>query len=143
MNREAQFTERLRAAGERLTSPRMAVFKILMRQAPLPMAQLIAGGREEGLDTVTVYRTVDLFRKLGLIQEVGLGRNRLLELNDDYQAHHHHVMCLECGRITDFDSTVIEVDLARLAADLGFEIRSHQLEATGICADCLARVRRG
>jgi Fe2+ or Zn2+ uptake regulation protein len=136
MNREEQFRQRLRDQGERMTRPRLGVFRVLVRQAPLPMARLIESCGREGIDMVTVYRTVDLFRRLGLLQEVGLGRNRLLELNDDYLAHHHHVTCLECGRIRDFDSGVIENDLMRLAEQMGFELRSHQIEAMGVCADC-------
>jgi Fur family transcriptional regulator, ferric uptake regulator len=136
MNREDQFKERLRIAGERLTTPRLGIFRILGRQAPMPMAKLIARARADGIDPVTTYRTVELFRKLLLIQEVGLGRNRLLELSDDYHAHHHHLMCASCGKITDFDSEVVETELSRMAGGLGFEIRSHQLEATGLCAAC-------
>lgn len=136
MNREEQFKERLRVAGERVTEPRVSVFRILLRRAPVPMAKLIERARAQGVDTVTVYRTVDLFRKLGVVQEVGLGRNRMLELGDDYGAHHHHVRCEVCERIIDFDSDVIEVDLARVGEQLGFEIRWHQLEATGVCAQC-------
>jgi Fur family transcriptional regulator, ferric uptake regulator len=136
MNRELRFKERLRAAGERVTTPRLRIFRILSRQAPMPMAKLIGRGQADGVDSVTIYRTVELFRRLGLVQEVGLGRNRLFELSDDYQAHHHHFLCLGCGKITDFDSAVVEAELAQTARQLGFEIQSHQLEATGMCAAC-------
>jgi Fur family transcriptional regulator, ferric uptake regulator len=136
MSRELQFIERLREAGERVTTPRLGIFRILSRQAPMPMAALIGRGQADGIDPVTIYRTVDLFRRLGFIQEVGLGRNRLLELNDGYQAHHHHFLCLSCGAIVDFDSDGVEGELARAAERWGFEIQSHQLEATGICAAC-------
>lgn len=106
----------------------------------MPMARLIGRAQADGIDPVTTYRTVDLFRRLGLVQEVGLGRNRMLELGDDYHAHHHHVICSACGKVTDFDSEVIENDLARVAKTLGFEITSHQLEATGVCAACRHRM---
>jgi len=136
MSREEQFKNHLRAKGERVTTSRLAVFRILMRHSPLAMPKLIARGQEDGIDVVTTYRTVDLFRKLALVQELGMGRNRLLELSDSYHAHHHHLTCVVCGKISDFDSEAIETDLHRLGLELGFEIRSHQLEATGVCADC-------
>jgi Fur family ferric uptake transcriptional regulator len=136
MEREEQFKDRLRTAGERVTTPRLGVFRILMRQAPLPMAKLIARAREDGIDTVTTYRTVELFRTLALVQEMGLGRNRLLELSDDYQSHHHHFTCVKCGKIVDFDSQMVEADLRGVGERMGFVIRSHQLEVTGLCADC-------
>ncbi len=139
MEREQQFKDRLRVAGERLTSPRLGIFRILVRQAPVAMSKLIARSQADGIDPVTVYRTIDLFRRLGLVAEVGLGRSRLLELTDDSQLHHHHLTCLGCGKLVDFDSRVIEVELMRLGTELGFAIRSHQLEATGLCGDCRIR----
>ncbi len=139
MNKEEQLKERLRAAGERVTTPRLALFRILMRHSPVPMPKLLDRAREDGLDTVTVYRTLDLFRKLALVQDAGLGRNRLLELGDDYQAHHHHLTCSDCGKLFDFDSLAIEADLRAAGEKLGFSISSHQLEATGLCAVCRAR----
>jgi Fe2+ or Zn2+ uptake regulation protein len=138
MNREQQFKDRLRVAGERVTTPRLAVFRLLLRHAPLSMASLIARSRQDGIDPATVYRTFELFRRLALVQEVGLGRNRLLEPGDDYHGHHHHFSCTVCGRITDFDSQAIEADLKQAGGQLGFEIHSHQLEATGICSACRA-----
>ena len=98
------------------------------------MPKLISKAEDDGVDTVTVYRTIDLFRKLGLVEEMGLGRNRLFELSDDYHAHHHHFTCTQCGAISDFDSEVIEAELHRISKEIGFGIGSHQLEVTGVCS---------
>jgi Fe2+ or Zn2+ uptake regulation protein len=136
MKTEQQFKDHLRATGERLTSPRLLLFRIMIRNAPVSMSKLIAKAEADGVDTVTVYRTMDLFRKLGLVQEMGMGRNRLFELSDDYHAHHHHFTCTHCGAISDFDSAVIETELHRVAQERGFGIRSHQLEVTGVCSVC-------
>ena len=139
MNYEAQFKTALRTAGERVTQPRLNVFRVLLRHAPLSMADLITQAGADSVDQVTTYRAVDLFRRLGIVQEVGLGRNRLFELGDQYQAHHHHFICLDCGAITDFDSQDIEHALAKAGQNLGFKIRSHQLEAGGLCRQCQDR----
>ncbi len=138
MNHEAIFKDRLRAAGERFTTPRLGIFRLLYRQGPLSMPKLIDRAGSEGIDSVTVYRTVELFRRLDFIQEVGLGRQRLLELSDDYEAHHHHLVCGQCGRIIDFDSAAIEAELQRVSRAQGFQLRTHQLEATGLCRQCAA-----
>jgi Fe2+ or Zn2+ uptake regulation protein len=136
MESEQQFKTYLRSQGERLTAPRLGVFRVLLRHAPISMPNLITKAQADGIDPVTVYRTVDLFRTLSLVQEMGLGRNRLLELSDDYHAHHHHFTCTNCGKIVDFDSAVIESDLHRVSEQLGFAIYTHQLEVTGRCASC-------
>lgn len=133
---EDDFKGALNKAGERVTSPRLAVFRMLTRNGPISMPKLIDAAEQDSIDRVTVYRTIDLLRKLGLIQEVGLGRNRLFELSDDFHAHHHHFTCVKCGKIIDFDSDVIESNLDHISDNLGFDIRSHQLELTGICKDC-------
>jgi Fe2+ or Zn2+ uptake regulation protein len=136
MNHDDQFKSQLRAAGERVTAPRLGIYRALLRHAPLPMSQLIDRAKADGIDPVTTYRTVDLFRRLGFIQEVGMGRRRLYELSTGHQAHHHHFTCTTCGRITDFDSEAIEMGLHQAGDRLGLDIRSHQLEATGICGGC-------
>jgi Fe2+ or Zn2+ uptake regulation protein len=136
MDHEQKFKDHLRAAGERVTSTRLGIFRILLRHAPIAMSKLIAKAQEDGIDPVTTYRTVDLFRKQALVQDLGMGRHRLLELSDRYHAHHHHFTCLTCGKISDFDSEAIESELHKVGVETGFEIRSHQLEVTGVCAAC-------
>ena len=141
MNHEQQFKDHLRATGERVTTTRLGIFRVLLRHAPIAMNRLIAKAQDDGIDPVTTYRTIDLFRKLGLVQELGMGRNRLFELSDRYHAHHHHFSCVNCGKISDFDSEAIELELHNVGAETGFDIRSHQLEVTGVCADCRSRDR--
>jgi Fur family ferric uptake transcriptional regulator len=136
MNHEQEFKEQLRAAGERVTSPRLTIFRLLMRNSPLAMSKLITKSREDGIDPVTVYRTLELLRKLNLVQEMGVGRNRLFELSDAYHSHHHHLTCIKCGSVTDFDSETIEINLSEVGKKLGFTVQGHQLEVTGICSSC-------
>lgn len=136
MNYEQDFKQRLRESGERVTSPRLIIFRLLVRSAPLSMPKLIARAGDSGVDRVTVYRTIDLFRKLDMVQEIGMGRNRLFELSDTYHAHHHHFVCAECSQVIDFNSDIIETDLRRIAAERGLKIRAHQLEITGTCKEC-------
>lgn len=139
MNFETEFKASLTMAGERVTSPRLVVFRALTRNGPISMSKLISTVGQDNIDKVTVYRTIDLLRKMGLVQEVGLGRNRLLELSDAYHSHHHHFTCLNCGQITDFDSAVIESDLKQVGEQLGFTVRNHQVELTGTCKECATR----
>ncbi|HUD11237.1 MAG TPA: Fur family transcriptional regulator [Candidatus Saccharimonadia bacterium] len=135
-NSEQLFKDRLHAAGERVTSPRLVIFRMLVRHAPLSMPQIIQNALADSIDKVTVYRTVELLRRLDLVQEVGLGRNRLFELGDTLHAHHHHLTCTECGKVIDFDNETIEADLQSVGKQLGFDITSHQLEASGVCSAC-------
>lgn len=133
---DEQFIQRLKASGERVTSPRLAIFRALRQHSPLPMSKLASNAKANGVDLVTVYRTVRLFKRLKLAQEIGLGRTKLLELTDDFGNHHHHFWCSNCGAILDFDDASFETSLASTAARLGIQIESHQVEIIGLCRKC-------
>jgi Fur family ferric uptake transcriptional regulator len=84
----------------------------------------------------TVYRTMKLLADSGIVQEhkFGDGFTRY-ELVDE--AHHHdHLICLECGRITEFEEPLIEELQARVAHRYGFSVKQHKHELYGVCADC-------
>lgn len=59
-------------------------------------------------------------------------------------AHHDHLICLDCGRIIEFEEPQIEALQARIAADLGFSVRYHKHELYCVCTrpDCPHRPRR-
>lgn len=135
-NLDEAFIGLLKDRGERVTAPRLAIFRLLSRSGPLPMAKLGARAKDDGIDTVTVYRTVALFRMLGLVREIGVGSRRLLELTDDFGGHHHHFWCSRCGRMSDFDDTALEGAIKEAGRSLGIAVTSHQVEITGLCASC-------
>ncbi len=87
----------------------------------------------------TVYRTLKLLTECGVANErrFGDGLTRY-ELADDV-THHDHLICVECGDITEFEEPRIE-ELQDLVARVhGFELRSHKHELYGICAKCSAK----
>lgn len=84
----------------------------------------------------TVYRTMKLLADSGIVQEhkFGDGFTRY-ELNDE-EHHHDHLICLECGKITEFEEPLIEELQARVAARYEFQVRQHKHELYGVCSDC-------
>lgn len=125
----------LKAHRQSLTKPRLAVFSALQGHDPRSMHELVADCR--GIDRASVYRTVALFERLGIIQRVQLGWKYKLELTDAFSRHHHHLTCLRCGRVVSFDeSAVFEKELQRVARSNNFSIQSHQLEIQGLCPAC-------
>ena len=135
-NLDQEFIKRLKERGERVTSPRLAIFRLLVQHNPLPMGKLSFYAKENGVDTVTVYRTIFLFKRLSLVQEVGVGSQRLLELTDGFGSHHHHFWCSRCGKIIDFDDPNLELALRQATKSLNITLVSHQLEMIGLCPDC-------
>ena len=137
-SQEHQFVNRLKLANERVTAPRLQIFRVLRQHSPLPMLSLRQRARTNGVDTVTVYRTVSLFKRLNLVQEIGVGSYRMLELTDDFGDHHHHLWCNKCGQMLDIDDPDLEVSMEEAAKRLGIKVESHQLEIVGVCAACMA-----
>ena len=93
----------------------------------------------------TVYRTMKLLAESGVVQEhkFGDGFTRY-ELSDE-EAHHDHLICLECGKITEFEEPSIEELQGRVATRYGFLVKQHKHELYGVCAECqkkLAKKRR-
>jgi len=91
----------------------------------------------------TVYRTLKLLTECGVANErrFGDGLTRY-ELADD-TSHHDHLICLECGDITEFEEPRIEELQEKIAAKYGFDLRSHKHELYGLCAKCQAQRRSG
>jgi Fur family ferric uptake transcriptional regulator len=84
----------------------------------------------------TVYRTLKLLTECGVAYErrFGDGLTRY-ELADD-TTHHDHLICVECGDITEFEEPRIEKLQDEIATRYGFELRSHKHEMYGVCPKC-------
>ncbi|NLW07923.1 MAG: transcriptional repressor [Clostridia bacterium] len=87
----------------------------------------------------TVYRTLDLLVELEVLMKINLGDNRTrYELNQHDSHYHHHMICLNCGRVQEFDHDLLETLEKALTQKTGFQIIDHQLKFFGYCSDCKA-----
>jgi Fur family ferric uptake transcriptional regulator len=130
----------LKDNGYSMTVPRKVVCELLWKQEPLSMRDLTA--RSHGkLDRASLYRTLGLFERLGLVQRIYIGWKYKIELSDVFTHHHHHISCLGCGKIVAItEEAEIERLIKVVAQRHGFTPQSHQLEVTGYCAACRAPV---
>ena len=83
----------------------------------------------------TVYRTVKLLVDAGIAQERhfddGIARYEI------EHEHHDHLVCLECGKIAEFESPLIEATQEQIAAEHNFTLKRHRHELYGYCAHCV------
>jgi Fur family ferric uptake transcriptional regulator len=93
---------------------------------------------DRNVTRVTVYRTIDLLKRHGLIDELDL-----LHLRGDrhfYESHgprdHIHVACLRCGKVREVESPLYEELKQQIARDCNIQISVSRTEVGGICADC-------
>lgn len=130
----ANFVALLKENRQSITKPRLAVFEALLGQEPMSMHQLAEKVREA--DRASVYRAVDLFERLGIVQRLNTGWKYKLELSDKFADHHHHLTCVNCGRTIAMNEAELEETISRLAARHRFRPTAHQIEIQGLCEHC-------
>ena len=126
----------LKKNGASLTRTRRLVFDLLAAQGPQSIQNLVnlADGQ---IDRATIYRTVELFEKLGIINRLNIGWKYKVELSDVFSGHHHHLHCSKCGKILDLPhNTMLETMIDTIALKADFSSRSHVLEIYGLCKNC-------
>jgi len=122
--------------GFSLTKTRQNIFTALDAQEPQTMRQLISRVGSDA-DRASIYRTVSLFEKLGIVQRLQIGWKYKLELTDIFSYHHHHVSCVNCGAVVPLpEDKKLEDTLNSLAKEYGYRAQTHQLEIQGLCKNC-------
>src|SRR4029077_5257220 len=133
--------QQLEARGIRLTRQRRVLLQVmetarrdLDARGILQQAQKI----DERITKVTVYRTIDLLKRHGLIDELDL-----LHLRGDrhfYESHgprdHIHVACLRCGTVREVESELYEELKQQIARDCSIDITVSRTEIGGVCTEC-------
>lgn len=117
------------------TKPRMAVFAQLAAHGPMNIGSL-ASRLEPTVDRATVYRTVELYEKLGIVNRIWHGFKHQIELSEIFTPHHHHAQCQNCGQTVDITSPELEAALAKLTREHGFLAVNHSVEVFGYCQKC-------
>lgn len=137
MNKQDLFAKILRDNNYSVTKVRLAVFKLLLNAPePVSMHQLINSSKE-AVDRVSIYRTIELYERLGIAQRINIGWKYKIELSDVFLEHHHHMTCLSCNRIIAVkDDPVFETMIEQLGKVNGFILKQHQLEMQGYCNRC-------
>jgi Fur family ferric uptake transcriptional regulator len=143
LHRRALLDE-LSARGIRITPQRRALIEVIQEaQKHLDAVSLLqlARARYPKIDRATIYRTIDLLKKLRLVDELDLmhleGEKHFYEVKTTRE--HVHLACFRCGRIEEFSSPLFEQLKSEIAAEAGFNIRVTRLEVGGTCRDCAAQ----
>ena len=134
-------TSRLHTTGRRLTGQRLLLLQLIQEHGGhLDAHELyrLASERNPRLSLSTVYRTMNLLRDLGLVNEVHLGEeHHHYELRPP--SEHCHLICANCGKVVEIDCELIEQLKRTVAEQHDFAITEAQVDLVGLCGDC----RRG
>jgi Fur family ferric uptake transcriptional regulator len=136
--------DELTAKGVRLTAQRRALIGVIQEaNEHLDAASILeeARKREPGIDRATVYRTIELLKKMRLVDELDLmhldGEKHYYEVK--CRSDHVHLACFECGCIEEFESQSFEELKTDIVKHTGFDVRVVRLEVGGRCSACARR----
>jgi Fur family transcriptional regulator, ferric uptake regulator len=127
-------------AGYRSTDARRAIAELITaRTAPFTAADLVADAhrRRLGIGRATIFRTLDLLANLHAVERIDLptGEHAYVACEP---AHHHHVLCSNCGRSRDIDDAGWRAVVRDVERRTGYRIEDHRLELFGRCPTCQA-----
>jgi Fur family ferric uptake transcriptional regulator len=135
---KAELNER----GWRLTPQRqtiLQVFQNLARGKHLSAEELhsMLQGEGEQISLSTIYRTLKLMARMGLLRELELAEgHKHYELNQPYPYHHHHLLCVRCNKTIEFKNDSILKIGSKQAKKDGFHLLDCQLTIHAICPSC-------
>jgi len=132
---------RLRRADQRYTAGRRAIIDLLVSTGHPVSIEDIAE-RLPGVPRSSAYRHLTDLETAGIVRRVTANDEfTRFELAEDLTEHHHHLLCVNCGKVidvtppADFEKNVSKA-VGELADAERFEAHSHRLDILGICADC-------
>lgn len=128
--------------GIRYTGGRRAVVRALQIAGGPQSAAELHERLRRSIPLSSLYRSLAMLEEAGLLSHHrGQGKVARYELSEELSGHHHHLVCLECGAVADFElDSGAEKRLLDLAATAGrkagYRVSGHSLEVEGLCGAC-------
>ena len=124
--------------GQRITTQRRVLLDLLRRsEGHLDADELyrLAKEREPRISLSTVYRSLRLFKELGLVEE-----RRFADEHHHYEAkgkrEHYHLLCLGCGKVIEFEHSALGKLKGDVGRQSGFEVVGVDVRMEGYCESC-------
>ena len=136
----------LKRKNLKYTKQREVILKILHENdghfSPEEILSLIKEkAPDENIGIATIYRTLSLFEEEGLAESISFGKDgKKYEVG--HKLHHDHLVCIECGEITEFVDEVIENRQIEVAKKYNFKMIDHTMKIVGICPKCQAKINK-
>ena len=128
--------DRLKAGGGRMTKKREVLLSALLSfDRPASAEEIRERADLSQSDLVTVYRNLETFESIGMLQRVPLENGtQLFELTAPNE-HYHHLICRECHKTERLDLCVSEAVIGQAEAH-GYTQIAHLMEVYGLCGKC-------
>lgn len=136
--------EKLSERGYKMTPQRKEILKIFVEHPDSHHMSAedvysILRERESEIGLATVYRALDLLSELGILVHVDFGDGcARYELNtaDPKVHHHHHLICVKCKKVIEFEEDLLDDLEETIAKESDFQILNHEVKFFGYCKDC-------
>ncbi len=129
---------KLSEQGYRLTPQRIMILSAIDNSKNHISAEEIYAQiavRYPNVNISTVYRTLGLLKRLGLVTETDLGEGRV-RYHAAEKGRHHHLVCQECGAIIDLDESLLTSLKSALLREYKFRADLRHLAILGRCVNC-------
>lgn len=140
--------DELAQRGIRMTRQRLVLLDLIQNSETHLDAETLwklAAQQDPGINLATVYRTIGVLKRFGLVDELDLmhleGEKHYYEVTR--LRTHIHLACFECGAIGEFQTPLFEQLKSEVESECGFYIKSGRLEFGGVCARCQKRAKAG
>ncbi|WP_456463823.1 Fur family transcriptional regulator [Persephonella sp.] len=133
-----EFKQVIKSSGLKYTPQREKIFRVILStKGHFEIEQLVHKIRSKNIDVsrATVYRTLDILKKLGYVNEVIKFKNKTI-YEVALKEHHDHLICRKCGKIIEFHSEEIEKLQNKICKTYQFKPEFHRLEIFGLCKSC-------
>ena len=134
------FRRYLKEQGLPVTQQRMVIAQVVADTGEHLSVEEIESRLRDGGDRIgkaTIYRTLDLLVRSRLVVEHDFGEGfKRYEHRLTQEPVHEHLICLECGKVIEFQSWEVQEVQARITMRHGFQPTRHKLEIYGLCKEC-------
>jgi len=140
--------KKIKTGGSKITEPRQIIIHTLQHvKKHMTVEELYMKIRkiDRSIGLATIYRTLDLLQKNGLIYKIDLGDGRSwyeVSMNAGQGKYNQHMVCVKCGRVADLDmiesgrGNGFEELLGSLEKKNGFKVSNCAIRINGICSRC-------
>jgi Fur family ferric uptake transcriptional regulator len=135
----SRFQEFLQLQGQKLTSERSALVReIFSIHYHFEADELLFKMKEKSLkiSRATVYRTLELLVKSGMVRRVHLGEDHYHYEHVTGNSHHDHLICTACGGVIEFHDELLEQRQREICEKKKFTPTFHNLQILGVCDSC-------
>lgn len=128
-------SRRFNEAGFRTGAARRQVIELLDGEH-CALTALEIDRRLPKVGRATVYRTLEQLEDLELVHRVDVGGETVAYERNDPTGHHHHMVCVRCGRLVPFEDQALEQAIHAVGERAEFEVTAHDVLLRGVCPRC-------